>query len=341
MLVNYVWPFREVPGSTERKTFFWLECNYEEAVEVLHQVKLSADDFRLYVEHLARFQSEDHEHRFFGKDLDVYSRIGFLISEDGKSVEWAPPGFPISNQWNAYNPFQEIETLFTHDFSKFRELRLQFEREEPWFSMLSSRRKIPSRFDLSRFQGERAISSFQNLLSSSESNEIAVKLFNDRYCKGAEAGQQQVFSSDFESQALLAQRYLLLQRTNLQKHNITREQAAHLNLSELDLSEWFARKTRAVANLRIIENRLNGEGGSEKGYPNELLQKLSDDELCELMLLLQSYPASDAIKWIYGEFESRLFYEQSFETRPPHSERAKRHSAREFEVIVDLEPPQH
>ena len=143
MLVNYVWPFREVPGSTERKTFFWLECSYEEAVEVLHQVKLSARDFENYVNHLYKFRAEGLGDQELDEGLSVYKRIGFLISEDGKSVEWAPPGFPISNQWNAYNPFQTISVLRMDSFKDFVRLASDFAHQNV---ALSSELVLPAEF---------------------------------------------------------------------------------------------------------------------------------------------------------------------------------------------------
>ena len=117
LFVAYVWPFRELPDSNDRKTFFWLECNYEEAIDVLHQARLSVEDFRNYIDLLHRFREESHASRDFGEGLSVYSRIGFLVSEDGAIVEWAPPGFPISNMWNAYNPFREVHPLHIESLS--------------------------------------------------------------------------------------------------------------------------------------------------------------------------------------------------------------------------------
>jgi hypothetical protein len=118
MFVAYVWPFRKLPKSQERKTFFWLECNYEEAIGVLHEAKLSIEDFKNYIELLHRYRKDNHASRDFGEGLSVYSRIGFLVSEDGRTVEWASPGFPISNQWNAYNPFKEVSAQHIDRLSK-------------------------------------------------------------------------------------------------------------------------------------------------------------------------------------------------------------------------------
>ena len=134
MLVKYVWPFRQLPESQERKTFFWLECNYEEAIDVLHQAKLSVEDFRKYVDLLQRFREENHADRDLGEGLDVYSRIGFLISEDGKNVEWAPSGFPISSLWNADNPFEEITPLHLEIYKDFVQMADQFAQQNPEFS---------------------------------------------------------------------------------------------------------------------------------------------------------------------------------------------------------------
>ena len=134
MFVAYVWPFRELPESLERKTFFWLECNYGEAIELLGQVSLSASAMSQYNEHLSRFRTEGHEQRNFGDGLEVYSRIGFLISEDGKNVDWAPPGFPISNMWNASNPFEVISPLDLETFKDFAQMADRFAQQNPEFS---------------------------------------------------------------------------------------------------------------------------------------------------------------------------------------------------------------
>lgn len=143
MHVNYVWPFRELLDSNERKTFFWLECTYDEALEVLQQVSLSPRDFRNYVEHLARFRDDGNEHKVFGEGLEVYSRIGFLISEDGNIVEWAPPGSPISNMWNAYNPFEPVLPLRIDSISDFHLMADRFASQNPDFSSVL---ELPSEF---------------------------------------------------------------------------------------------------------------------------------------------------------------------------------------------------
>jgi hypothetical protein len=72
------------------------------------------------------------------------------------------------------------------------------------------------------------------------------------------------------------------------------------------LREVFARKRRAVQNLRKLENIIKGEDSGPSRSPLVELKQLSDDEICELALLMERYTWSVAIKWILGEFIERV-----------------------------------
>jgi hypothetical protein len=72
------------------------------------------------------------------------------------------------------------------------------------------------------------------------------------------------------------------------------------------LREVFARKRRAVQNLRKLENIIKGEDSGPSRSPLVELKQLSDDEICELALLMERYTWSVAIKWIFGEFIERV-----------------------------------
>jgi hypothetical protein len=305
MFVEYVWPFRELRDSTERKTFFWLECSYDEAMDVLRQVKLSADDFRSYVEHLYEFRSKGLGDRQVDQGLEVYTRIGFLISEDGKIVEWAPPGFPISNMWDAYNPFKGIHRIGAESFAEFSEISKQFANEVPYYSNLDDETEIVERFKLESFKGTNPSAFLRDHVQTTELGRTAVKVFLERYCDGASIDGLEYFNSDPVSQWELGHLYLDLLKSNSQQ-TLQNPPAQGIDFLQITLREVFARKRRAVQNLRKLENIIKGEDSGPSRSPLVELKQLSDDEICELALLMERYTWSVAIKWIFGEFIERV-----------------------------------
>jgi hypothetical protein len=307
MFVAYVWPFRELRKSGERKTFFWLECTHDEAIEVLAQVQLSAEDFRSYVNHLDEFRTLKLDEQYQDEWRNVYSRIGFLISEDGKNVEWAPPGYPISNMWNVYNPFLPMGPFESNTFADFNLLAQQFAEKAPGFSNLNDQTEIASRFDFAKFRGEDPNNFLSAFVLTSELAEVAVKIFYDRYCQGAEQKERKFFDSDISAQWHLWQKREELIKDATKNQNLAKNsKVSAIDFSQVSLSELFARKRRALENLQMLENGLSGEGNFERGYPTSELKALSDDEVCELAILMERYTFSSAIKWIYEEFVNRL-----------------------------------
>lgn len=310
MFVAYVWPFRELPNSLERKTFFWLECSYDEAIELLGQVRLSPEDFRNYTNHLYEFRANGLGERDLDEWLSVYNRVGFLISEDGAIAEWAPPGYPISNQWNAYNPFKRIHPIEVKSFDEFKDQAEEFANAAPYFSNLHDKSEIVERFNLEKFRGSNPDTFLRELVQTSELARTGVKVFFERYCEGATIGEFEYFNSDPVAQWDLAHLYLDLSKSNSQQ-SPQNQPATVIDFSQITLREIFARKRRAIQNLRKLENIIKGENGVTRASPLEELKRLSDDEICELALLMEHHTSSPAIKWILGEFISRLRPESS------------------------------
>jgi hypothetical protein len=305
MFVEYVWPFRELRDSTERKTFFWLECSYDEAMDVLRQVSLSAEDFRNYVEHLNKFRDKGLGDRQVDQGLEVYTRIGFLISEDGKIVEWAPPGFPISNMWDAYNPFKGIHRIEAESFAEFSEISKQFANEVPYSSNLDDETEIVERFKLESFKGTNPSAFLRDHVQTTELGRTAVKVFLERYCDGASIDGLEYFNSDPVSQWELGHLYLDLLKSNSQQPP-QNQPATGIDFLPITLREIFARKRRAVQNLSELENIIKAEAGTTSRSPQVELKQLSDDEICELALLTERYTGSVAMKWILEEFLARF-----------------------------------
>lgn len=305
MFVAYVWPFRELPESLERKTFFWLECTYDEAIEVLGQVRLSPGDFSNYTNHLYEFRAKGLGDRDLDEWLSVYKRVGFLISEDGAIVEWAPPGYPISNQWNAYNPFKRIHPIEIKSFDEFKDLAEEFANAAPYYSNLNDESQIVERFKLDKFKGTKPNTFLRELVQTSELARTGVKVFFERYCEGATIGELEYFNSDPVAQWELAHLYLDLSKSNSQQ-SPQNQPATVIDFSQISLREIFARKRRAIQNLRKLENIMKGENGVTRGSPLEELKRLRDDEICELALLMERHTSSPAIKWILEQFMGRL-----------------------------------
>ena len=329
MFLAYVWPFRELPESLERKTFFWLECTYDEAIEVLGQVRLSPEDFRNYTNHLYEFRAKGLGDRDLDEWLSVYKRVGFLISEDGAIVEWAPPGYPISNQWDAYNPFKRIHPIEIKSFDEFKDLAEEFANAAPYYSNLDDESQIVERFKLDNFRGTNPDAFLSQLVQTSELARTAVKVFFERYCEGTTIGELEYFNSDPVVQWELAHLYLDLSKANSQQ-SPQNQPATGIDFSQINLREIFARKRRAIQNLRKLENIVKGENGFTRRSPLEELKRFSDDEICELALLMERYTSSPAIKWILGEFIERL--------RPVSSHPRTRHTIPFLTAHESLDP---
>jgi hypothetical protein len=303
MLVEYVWPFRELHDSTERKTFFWLECSYDEAIDVLRQVSLSAGDFRSYIEHLFEFKLNGLGSRQVDQGLEVYTRIGFLISEDGKVVEWALPGFPISNMWNAYNPFRNSRRMEVDTFSDFFKMSRRFADDTPFYSNLDDEREIPHRTNLAALSGK-GESALLNMVNASELGCTAVEIFYGRYCAGATINDLQFFNTDSDSQWELGHQYidLLSKAANQESLDVL---SSVIDFRGMSLQEIYARKKRAIRNLVDLERIINGQDGVKSRSPQSALKLLCDDEICELALLMERYTRAQSIKWIFGEYMNR------------------------------------
>jgi hypothetical protein len=304
MFVEYVWPFRELRDSNERKTFFWLECSYDEAMDVLRQVSLSADDFRNYVEHLHEFRSKGLGDRQVDQGLEVYTRIGFLISEDGKIVEWAPPGFPISNMWNAYNPFERVEAIEIDRFDEFASLARTFRKSHPYYSTLVSSARIPSRVYLASLRGEDPERVASHLIGGSRLGLLGCRVFFSKYVPGALGDDEEAyFAEDISTQRALAEKFEHAQ----DRQNMVYDSCKHtIHFEMVSLSEIYQRKTRAIMNLRRTEKQLLNPGQDEHFPALPVLRAMSDDEICELALLMERHHRSMAIKWILGEFIERV-----------------------------------
>jgi hypothetical protein len=304
MFVEYVWPFRELRDSTERKTFFWLECSYDEAMDVLRQVSLSADDFRSYVEHLHEFRSRGLGDRQVDEGLEVYTRIGFLISEDGKIVEWAPPGFPIANMWDAYNPFERVEAIEIDSFDEFAALARTFRKRHPYYSTLISSGRIPARVHLASLKGEDPERVASHLISGSPLGLLGCRVFFSKYVPCALGDDEEAyFAEDISTQRALAEKFEHAQ----DRQNLMYDSCKHtIHFEMVSLSEIYQRKTRAIMNLRRAEKQLKNPGHDEHFPDLPVLKALSDDEICELALLMERHHRSMAIKWILGEFIERV-----------------------------------
>jgi hypothetical protein len=130
-------------------------------------------------------------------------------------------------------------------------------------------------------------------------------VFLERYCDGASIDGLEYFNRDPVAQWELGHLYLDLLKSNSQQP-LQNPPAQGIDFLQITLREIFARKRRAVQNLRKLENIIKGEDSGLSRSPLVELKQLSDDEICELALLMERYTWSVAIKWIFGEFLARL-----------------------------------
>jgi hypothetical protein len=207
--------------------------------------------------------------------------------------------------WDAYNPFKGIHRIGAESFAEFSEISKQFANEVPYYSNLDDETEIVERFKLESFKGTNPSAFLRDHVQTTELGRTAVKVFLERYCDGASIDGLEYFNSDPVSQWELGHLYLDLLKSNSQQ-TLQNPPAQGIDFLQITLREVFARKRRAVQNLRKLENIIKGEDSGPSRSPLVELKQLSDDEICELALLMERYSWSVAIKWILGEFIERV-----------------------------------
>jgi hypothetical protein len=207
--------------------------------------------------------------------------------------------------WDAYNPFKRIHRIEAVTFAEFKSMAMQFANEAPYYSNLDDEAEIVERFKLESFRGANPSAFLRDQVQTTELGRTAVKVFLERYCDGASIDGLEYFNSDPVSQWELGHLYLDLLKSNSQQ-TPQNQLATGIDFLQITLHEIFARKRRAIQNLRKLENIIKGENGVTRGSPLQELKVLSDDEICELALLMERYTWSVAIKWILGEFIERV-----------------------------------
>jgi hypothetical protein len=220
-------------------------------------------------------------------------------------VEWAPPGYPISNQWDAYNPFLRVEPIELNRYENFRTIARAFSKSHPHYSTLVIKSKIPVRLSLPSLKGEDPERIANHFIGGSDLARLACKVFYSKYVPGAQGKDDEPYF--FEDS--FAQREAAEEFENAKQNNIVQQtdSCKHtINYKSLTISEIYQRKTRAIANLRRAEKQLEKSGQDERFPELPVLKALSDDEICELALLMEPHHRSTALKWILGECIERV-----------------------------------
>ena len=153
MKIERVMPKSTIFGETPT-TYFWLEADADEAVDVLARVKISGDAMRYFlgrIEDVRKFQNAPKDPE---DDLDLMQdTVGFLISADGKQVIATDEHYPISNMWNGYNPFRFIQPYFLGSLDDFAWVSHNISRQNPAYADRFDFSKIPDRVNLKSLIG--------------------------------------------------------------------------------------------------------------------------------------------------------------------------------------------
>jgi hypothetical protein len=157
---------------------------------------------------------------------------------------------------------------------------------------------------LASLRGEDPERVASHLIGGSRLGLLGCRVFFSKYVPGALGDDEEAyFAEDISTQRALAEKFEHAQ----DRQNMVYDSCKHtIHFEMVSLSEIYQRKTRAIMNLRRTEKQLLNPGQDEHFPALPVLRAMSDDEICELALLMERHHRSMAIKWILGEFIERV-----------------------------------
>ena len=112
MKTRLIWKESRINNN---KDSFWVECTNDEVIEKILPLKSDED----FINEINRNIGHSTINR--NENENIYCNF-FLVSTDLKDIKSFRWVYPYSGQWNAYNPFEEIEMVEFYNLDELDEL---------------------------------------------------------------------------------------------------------------------------------------------------------------------------------------------------------------------------
>ena len=288
-------------------SYYWLEANLEEALDVIARVKMSGDALRYYLQRIeqvrnfvpGQFDEDDPTNNLF-EDI-----VGFVISADGKKVQATDMHYPISNQW-MHNPFREVGPYFLKSLDDLNWITHNIEQKYPAYADRFDYMSIPNRVDLRQLRGRTMESLIKGIpRDEKQALEAADDLLAMAiFLNTSSAHEKHPHSENFKPDNDLA--YELQRQFNARGEA---EWQGYLprypfgftffKASYVPVYEIFQRRARADFNTSAVLEGLHQEQSLAFDQLQSRFESYSDDEFCEMFLLHWFYDFKDFVTKAY------------------------------------------
>jgi len=307
MQIRLVWPrLMEAPEITKPTTFFWLECDPEEAIEVLRSAKAEGATYLNYsfaVQRAEDFLREHPGHK--SDDFLNEGKVFMMISSDGRTLIDASQTLPLDPMWDPYGPpFAKIDSIEITEVSELLEIGDYIFGMYPWLSDQFEWDDIPSRANFSKlaqigiekYYGKLPETEKEGLEANDDRLAMAIFTFMDsplgeyRQNWQREGGR---IPADLVYE--LGRQYKA--RGKLDWWNYEEKYPFPfqiLRADEMPLYEIYQRRARADYNLEKILWATD----THRDLALEILKSYSDDELCEMLLLAWSDSHEQGMRYL-------------------------------------------
>lgn len=297
MQIRLVWPrLMEATEITKPTTFFWLECDPEEAIEVLRSSKAEGTTYLNYafaIKGAIDFLREHPEHK--SDDFLNEGKVFMMISSDGKILIDESQTMPLDPMWDPYGPpLAKIDAIQLTEVSELFEIGDYIFGMYPWLSDQFEWDDIPSRANffklaqigIEKYYGKLPETEKEGLEANDDRLAMAIFTFMDsplgeyRQNWQREGGR---IPADLVYE--LGRQYKA--RGKLDWWNYEEKypfQFQILRADEMPLYEIYQRRARADDNLEKILWATD----THRNLVIEIVKNYSDDELCEMLLLAWS-----------------------------------------------------
>ncbi len=323
MKIRLVWPRRfDEKRDAKPTTFFWLECNPDEAEDVLRATQTDTATVISYFDAIK--EAREYIQRHAGDLFDDPASpgvVGMLFSSDGRRLENVGQYFPFQPILDDINPFVLIEPLRVDTVYDLWEIGEYLCYENPRLSDQLDWSDIPERADLKKL-AQVDIEKYYGRLPKTEDE--GLKANDDRLAMAIFSFMESptgpyvwpdgsnniapdlVYELGRQWEARGKLDWWNYEESYPFKHKI-------LRADEMPLSEIYQRRARAEHNLSRLMNGIEWHAQ----LSGALLNLSSTDEICE-MLLLAWTQSHDGVNTYWNVLKPLLF--TLSERVKPHNE---------------------
>jgi hypothetical protein len=298
-------------------TFFWLECNPQEALEVLLGTEADAETLISYyndIQAAKAYLEENPQDKF---DYSINSGlVGMLFASDGRRLEYVEPLFPYHPIFDDNNQFVRIDPLRVGTLADLWEIGDYLCDENPRLSDRLEWDDVPDRVDLKKL-GQLDIEKY-------------VRDLPKTIAEGLEADDDQLAMAIFSFMESPTGPFVWPSGLNGIAPDLVIELGKEwsergtttwwdegdryiskfeiLSAQEISLYEIYQRRARAEHNLARLLGAIQGHDQ----ISGALLRLFSLDEICEMLLLawtcefLGASPYWEVLKPLLFEIGSRI-----------------------------------